>query len=292
MRRGRASQLLLVAAAGIFVSACGLTRLAYNNITALYSNAAPMLTWMVDDYVDISGDQKDWVREHLAHALAWHRRQELPEYRRFLERVATRFEGSFTAAEVEESYGEMRAHYRKAVEYLLPDVAEFLLQLDTPQLAQLERKFADENRKMVKESVRGSPADRLQERAKRLFVHIQEWTGELTAEQRELVEASLTSFADLTSERLADRRYRQAQMLELLRSKPSKEQVVVGLHRLLIDTELWRRPEYQEALRSRDKRMYEMVASLSATLSSEQREHLTRRLRDYIRDISTLTAAN
>jgi Family of unknown function (DUF6279) len=292
VRRGGASRWLLLAAAGLVVSACGLTRLAYNNITALYSNAAPMLTWMVDDYVDISGDQKDWVRERLAQALAWHRRQELPEYRRFLERVATRFEGSFTAAEVEASYHEMRTHYRKAVEYLLPDVAEFLLKLDAPQLAQLERKFADENRKMVKESVRGSPADRRQERARKLFVHIEEWTGELTTQQRELVEVSLASFADLTSERLADRRYRQTQMLELLRSKPSKEQVVAGLHRLLVDTDQWRRPEYLQALRERDRRMYEMVATLSATLSPGQREHLIQRLRGYIRDISTLTAAN
>jgi hypothetical protein len=284
--------LVLLAAAAIAVSACSLTRLAYNNFTALYSNAAPMLTWMVDDYVDISGDQKDWVRDRLMRALAWHRRQELPEYRRFLERVATRFEGSFTAQEVSESYGEMRGHYQKAVEHLLPDVADFLLQLDGAQLAQLERKFASDNRKMVKDSTRGSVAERQEERAKKLFVHIEEWTGDLTDVQRELVEASLRSTAELTSERLADRRYRQLEMLALLRSGPSKEQVVAALHRLLVDTSGWRRPEYQEQLRLRDRQLFEMVASLSATLSPSQREHLVRRLRGYIRDISTLTAAN
>jgi hypothetical protein len=32
-----------------------LTRLAYNNAALAYGNLAPMLTWMVDDYVDLDG---------------------------------------------------------------------------------------------------------------------------------------------------------------------------------------------------------------------------------------------
>jgi hypothetical protein len=68
--------------------------------------------------------------------------------------------------------------------------------------------------------------------------------------------------------------------------------MVAGLRRLLLDAESWRPAEYQQKLRNRDEMTFGMVASLSATLTDEQRAHLTGRLRGYVRDISTLTAAN
>jgi hypothetical protein len=286
----RLARCLVVAAAVFALAACGLTRLAYSNFTVLYTNAAPMLVWAVDDYVDISGGQKEWVRERLALALDWHRRRELPGYRRFLERVAERFEGNFTPEEVQVSYLEMRSHYNKAVEYLLPDVADFLLQLDADQVAQLERKFDTENRKLVKESTQGTPDKRLRERATKLIAHVEEWTGTLTPAQRERVEEGLRDTRELTSERLADRRYRQGETLALLRAKPPREQMIAELRRLLVDTESWRRADFQEKLAQRDRRMFEMVASLSATLTPAQRLHLTGRLRGYISDITALAA--
>ena len=285
------ARLLWLACAGMVLAGCSFTRLAYDNVTVLYGNAAPMLTWMVDDYVDISGDQKDWVRERFALALAWHRRQELPEYRRFLERVAARFEGNFTAEEVSDSYRELRAHYHRAAEHLLPDVADFLLQLDGEQVAQLERRFEDDNRKVAKEATRRSVEERGRERAAKLCAHFEEWTGALDARQRERVAASVRTFADLAPERLADRRYRQSAVLELLRARAGKERMVAQLRRLLIDTDGWRQPEYQERLRGREAQMFDLIASLSATLAPAQREHLVRRLRGFIRDIGTLTAS-
>lgn len=292
MRRARLAKLLLATAAALVATACGLTHLAYNNITVLYSNAAPMLTWMVDDYVDISGEQKEWVRERLARTIAWHRSQELPAYRRFLETVAARFEGDFSRDEVRDSYHEMRAHYRKAMEHVLPDVADFLLQLDGEQVAQLERKLADDNRKLVRETTRGSDEERHRERMRKLFTHLEEWTGELSDAQRDLVDASVRSFPDTSAERLAERRYRQAETLALIRARPGKDPMIAGLRRLLVDAESWRAAAYQQKLRSRDGRTFDMVASLSATLTAGQRAHLADRLRGYVRDISTLTAAS
>lgn len=286
------AKLLLLTAAALVATACSMTRLAYNNFTVLYSNAAPMLTWMVDDYVDISGEQKEWVRERLARAIAWHRSQELPAYRRFLETVAARFEGNFSRDEVRDSYREMRAHYHKAMEYVLPDVADFLLQLDGEQIAQLERKFTDDNRKLARETTRGSDEERHRERMNKMFTHLEEWTGNLHDAQRDLVDASVRSFPDTSAERFADRRYRQVETLALIGARPGKEQMVAGLRRLLVDTESWRISAYQQKLRSRDGKTFDMVASLSATLTAEQRAHLANRLRGYVRDISTLTAAN
>lgn len=288
----RATRFLLAAVLVAVLAGCsGFTRLAYNNLPTLYGNAAPMLAWMVDDYVDVSGDQKEWVRERLDRALAWHRREELPEYRRFLERIDQRFEGGFTSAEVRDSWVEMRAHFRRAMERLLPDTADFMLQLDAEQVAQLERKFEGDNRKYVKESTRGNAEERMRERARKLVTHLEEWTGKLDDAQRERVEASLRALVDVTAERASERRFRQAETLALLRSKPSREHMIAGLRRLLIDAEAWRSPDYQKKLAARDRVTFEMVASLSTALTPEQRQHLSGRVRGYIRDLTMLSAS-
>lgn len=293
MTMKRTAHFLLLAAACLVLSACAaLTKLAYSNAAMAYSNLGTMIGWMVDEYVDMQGAQKDWVRDRLARVMSWHRSHELPEYRRFLERVLAETREPFTVEEIARAYGELRVHYHRTVEQVLPDVADFFLQLDAEQVAQMERKFADDNRKFVRESVRGTPAERREKREKRFRMHVEGWIGDLTDAQEEIVHRYYAELPDFADERLAERRFRQAETLALVRAKPSKEQMVAGLRRLFIDTEGWRRPEYTAKLKERDRRFFAMLAELSASFSAEQRAYIQSRIRRYLRDISELTASN
>ena len=149
----------------------------------------PVLTWAVDDYVDLSDVQKGWVRERLVRTIAWHRAQELPEYRRFFETLLAQSQDNFSVEEARTAHRDLRARYQRLMEHMLPDLAELLLQLDHEQLAQLERKFSEENRKIVKDSVEGTPEERRAKRTRRYFDNFEEWTGRLNDAQRELVAA-------------------------------------------------------------------------------------------------------
>jgi hypothetical protein len=53
----------------------------------------------------------------------------------------------------------------------------FLLQLDEEQLAQAEKKFADDNRKFVKESVKGSPDERRARTSKKYITQFEDSPG-------------------------------------------------------------------------------------------------------------------
>jgi uncharacterized membrane-anchored protein YhcB (DUF1043 family) len=289
MERSARNFLLLLA--GLVLSACGaLTQMAYSNAAFAYSQLPPMLTWMVDGYVDMSGEQKAWMRDRVARIMEWHRSHELPEYRRFLERVLAETAEPFTVAEIGEAYGELRRHYRDTVEKVLPDAADFLLRLDAAQVAQMEEKFAEDNRKFVKESLRGTPAQRRAKRVKQFVGHLDGWLGSVTDAQREIVESFYADIPDLVEERLADRKVRHAETLALIRSKPSREQMIAGLRRLMVDSDSWRRPEFLKKLADRDQRFFELLSKISATLSAEQRAHLQKRIRSYMRDIGNLTA--
>ena len=286
----RGTSLFILATASLFLAGCAtVTRLAYSNAPLAYQNLAPMATWMVDDYVDLQGTQKDWVRERLSRVMAWHRANELPQYRHFLEHVLQESTEPFTVQEIGDAYGDLRNHYHLMVEHLLPDVADFFRQLDFDQVAQMEKKFADDNRKFMKEATSGTPSERLKRRADKFAQHLDGWLGHVTPEQKTIVLQRLELIPDFAEDRLADRKYRQAETLALIRSHASKEAMVAGLRRLLIDTESWRRPEFQQRMRERDQRTFELLAALSRTLVPDQRAYLQARIRRYMQDITSLT---
>ena len=290
MRRPfRAVPLLLACA---LLSACAtLTQLAYSNAATAYNNLAPMLSWWVDDYVDMSYGQKDWVRERISRVMDWHRAHELPEYRRFFEHVLAESREPFTVQEVAGAWRDLRGHYRRTAEHVLLEIADFFLQLDAGQAAQLERKFADDNRKLVRDSLKGTPEERTARRVKRFVGHMEGWLWSVSREQHAMIEAYYRGIPDLIEERLADRKVRQGEILALIRARPSREAMVAGLRTLFLESERWRRPEYQQKMAEREQRFFEMIARLSASLSPDQRAHLQGRIRGFVRDITTLSAS-
>jgi hypothetical protein len=281
---------IAVLAAALVLAACSSTKLLYSNIGLAYSNAAPMLVWAVDDFVDLSDSQKDWVRTRLARVQAWHRAEELPEYRRLLAAFDTSLEGGLTADEVRAVQLEIRRHYHRLVEECLPYIADLLLQLDGDQVDGMERRFAEDNRKVAKERGR-DPEERRERSTRKALEHLEAWTGSLEASQREVVASRLRTLPDIDADHMADRRYRQAATLALLRAKPERDAMIAGLRRLLIDTASWRDPGYVRKLQERDTRGFEMLAALSRTLSAEQQAQVHRRVRGLIADITTLVAS-
>jgi len=276
----RSTRYLLLVFAALLAAAC--TRLAYNNAT-------PMLTWMVDGYVDLHHEQRDWLRSRLDRAMAWHRASELPEYRAFLQGIHDHVDRPFTEAEVEEAWNKLRADYDRVVDHVLPDAAEFFVALDERQVGQLERKFADDHEKLVKELTDGTEAKRLARRLKHTTSDIEEWTGRLDESQRAIVATREAALPDASRERLADRAWRQRETIVLVRTR-DRAKIVAGLHRLLIDTDSWRDPAYRAKIRQRNAATFRMLAELSKTLTPEQRAHLKRRIQGYIDDIDKLAA--
>jgi hypothetical protein len=281
-----ARHALVAAIAALVLAACSsVTRVAYNN-------AAFAATWVVDDWFDLHDGQRDWVKERLERLLAWHRASELPAYERLLQETAARAATRITEEDARRVYGEMRVLYRRLMRQAIPDMADFLLQVHPEQVAHLERRFAEDNAKAVRESVKGTPQERREARAKRFVERIEDWTGRLSATQRELVRARVGAMEDVTDEWMGDRRYRQAETLALVRARPTREEMVAGLTRILVDTDSWRRPGYAAKLRARDEQVFAMIAALDATLTPEQRGRLHRRVSGYAADVAYLMVAN
>ena len=287
----RALNLVLLALAALAAAACTLTQLAYSNVGLAYNNAPPMLAWMVSDYVDMSDEQKEFVRDRMSSAFAWHRERELPEYRRFLEKVLAQAEDNISVEEAAADYRELRGFYHRAVERLLPDMADFLVRLDSVLAKQMEKRFAKDNRKVVSDAREDSGEDRREKRLERLVTHLEQFIGPFSDAQRSMAASYIAAQPELTEERLADRRYRQAALLALVKAKPSREEAAAELRRLFVDTESWRSPEYTRKLRLRDLVFFDFISRLSASLNADQRAAFQKRVRGFMRDITEITAS-
>ncbi|MBX3716309.1 MAG: hypothetical protein KF738_09950 [Burkholderiales bacterium] len=285
MRRLLARALLAALVALLAASCSSVTRVAYDN--------APFAAaWMVDDWFDLHDGQRDWVKERLARLHGWHRASEMPAYERLLAATAARAARGLSADDARQVHREMRALWLRLVRRAIPDMADFLLQLHPEQVVFLARKFDEDNERTVRESVRGTPQERLERRQKRYLERIEDWTGRLAPAQRDVVRARVAAMGDLTDEWLGDRRFRQSETIALLRSKPTRAQLEAGLTRLLVDSDSWRRPEYVAKMKARDEQVFAMVADLDATLTAEQRGKLHRRLAGYAADAAHLAVAN
>lgn len=280
------ARALLAALVALLAAACSsVTRVAYDN--------APFAAaWMVDDWFDLHDGQRDWVKERLARLHGWHRASEMPAYERLLAATAARAARGLSADDARQVHREMRALWLRLVRRAIPDMADFLLQLHPEQVVFLARKFDEDNERTVRESVRGTPQERLERRQKRYLERIEDWTGRLSPAQRDVVRARVAAMGDLTDEWLGDRRFRQSETIALLRSKPTRAQLEAGLTRLLVDSDSWRRPEYVAKMKARDEQVFAMVADLDATLTAEQRGRLHRRLAGYAADAAHLAVAN
>jgi hypothetical protein len=280
----RLARLFLLAALAVALAACSLARIAY-------TSAAPAIVWNADDWFDLQPGQKEWLSERAGRLMAWHRESELPDYRRFLQEVLARSEGGISEEDARWAYAEMRGFYRRAMERMLPDIAELLRQLGAAQIARLEHRFAEENEELLKESLKGTPTERRDRRAHRFIGRFEDWTGPLSGAQRELVASRVAAMPELTQDWLGDRRFRQSETLALVRARRPQDETVAGLRRILVDADDWRSPEYAGKLREREGRMFALVAALGATLTPVQREHLRRRVQGYVNDITHLVAS-
>jgi len=274
---------IVLATAALALVACSVGKLAYNN-------ASPVVTYMVDDYFDLSGDQEDWVRARFGRLQAWHRATELPAYERDLRDAVRRTERPLTLEDARWVNKTLRSYYDRTVEQALPDMADLLLQLDAEQTAHFERRFAKESLKIEKETARGTAEERAEKRADKMIDQIETYTGRLSKEQRALVAQDVRTMVDVAYMRLADRIVRQELIVAMVRAKPPKAELVAGLRKVLMQTESWRKPEYTQALAKRDAQVADMMVALSHTWTPEQRASVQRKLRSYLSDVSSLIA--
>lgn len=285
--RARTVKMLVVLGA-LTLAACNAVRLGYNNGEALSY-------WWLDRYVDIQSEQKPWVKKRIADLFSWHRRTQLRDYAQWLSATQRQLQRPVTARDVQAGYDELKKRMLIVVEQALPDLADLALSMKPDQLAQLEKKYASNNERYRKDYLRGDVEERQRFRFKKVMEQAEYWFGDFSSEQEALIRRA-SDARPLNNERwLAERQYRQREMLALLRKiqaeRPSRDATIRLLrsHASLMLEQSGGGEHEQWFNAARDEIAGVMATVINCTTPA-QKAHAGKRLQQWIDDFTTLAA--
>jgi len=269
--------LLAALATLVLLQGCSAIRIAYDN-------ADTLIRWRANNYFDFEGGQVEELDRRVAAFLDWHRAAALPQYARIARDAAVRVERGLTLADVEWAYAALEAQAREALRAGARGAAPLLDGLQPEQIAHLERRLAEENRSFARENLRGGPGERRERRLKRTIERLEDWMGELGAEQEALVRRYNETAPMFSELRDRDRKRRQAELVALLRAREARK-------RLADWAAGWdqnREPAYAAAFHEWRASYAGLLARLDRTLSPEQRRAAAERLRAFAADFEHL----
>ncbi len=265
----------------LLLAGCSLTRLAYDHLPRL-------LRWEAGDYVDFTAQQDRDFDSEIRKVWDWHRRTQLPLYAADFRGLADEVRaGPLSDEQVRAFSDRVNQHWQDLADAALPGYVRLHAELDDAQVAEMIRNIRKDVERRVQKRLKRSEAQRRDKLVEDMEASLRQWTGRLNARQREMVRQWAAQVQLSTPQQEGQRRNGVDRYAALLagRNQPGFEQRV---------RDYVRAPEDGQEVEAHDlaerDRWLRLLSALSATLESEQREHLCRRLLDYAQDFEDLAA--
>ena len=136
-------KVTLVLGLAWLLGACTALRMAYEN-------ADPYLYFRANSYLDLDGKAADELDERIDEFFAWHRRNALPQYARIADDAAKRVPKGLSREDLVWGYDSLLAHARQSLRVAAERIAPLLDRLTPQQIAHMEKRFAEDNRKFAR----------------------------------------------------------------------------------------------------------------------------------------------
>jgi hypothetical protein len=271
---------LLLAACGALVS-CSSTRFAYD-----YADTA--LRYMASSYLDLDPVQEQEMRSRIVQFHEWHRAKELPAYAALMRSASERAARGITAEDVAWGLASVRARYRRFSSKAAEDAAPVLATLSPDQIAVLERKFAENNRKFEKEFLASDDDKRRRAQVNRMLERFRDFAGDLTPDQEARIERFASAHESHVALRFEDRRRLQREVIAALNGQRQAQDLGRSLAETFDKPERRRSEAFIVADKAWDEDLGQLIVDLDGTLSAKQRASVVRRLSDYAKDFAAL----
>jgi hypothetical protein len=276
----RGCPVLLVMLATL-LGGCSAVRFTYNN-------ADLVARYKASEYVEFTSEQSEQFRARFAGFHQWHRSSELPAYVDLLRDAGARVGRGLRPDDVAWAVATARGQYRRLTAAAARDAGPLLVSLDAEQLQQVEKRFAENNRRFVRENLEGDPRRLHEKRSKQLEDQFREWTGRLTDQQRERIARFADEYGRIRAMRFEDRKHTQQAFLALLRSERDPVRMSQRVAALFSDPDEGRTREYREAMSQFESRFAALIVDIDRMLTPEQRARAIQKLQSYSADLAEL----
>lgn len=272
----------------LLLQACSAVKLGYNQLPTLGY-------WWLDGQLNFSDGQSESAQRALRQLHDWHRRQELPAYADWLERVARLSTAQVTEQQMCQLLDEVQERLDRSLREAVRQAAPVALQLGPRQLQHLARQWERKNESWEEEWLPADLQERLERRVRRTTERYADFYGPLTAAQQSLVREQLQQSAWNPEWGRRDRKRRQQDLLATLQALQHSRASVADAEAALLGVwQRWRQPpgaDDQALVNRLTRQACSNLAQLHNSTSPEQRQRAQRRLRAYERDLRELAPA-
>jgi len=279
---------LRVSKALFIATAFALALVACNRMDLAYRNLDRLVPWSLSDYLDMNREQKTLLDERLKQQLAWHCKTQLPGYLDWLDRVRDMVaEGQVTDQALQQRTVEARQAIGRVAEAITPSATELLRGMSDAQVAQMRDAFRDDISEPQKKYAQTPLPKQIARRAERMEKRLTPWFGELSAAQRQRVQAWSQALGDQNRQSIANRAHWQQQLV-LAMNQRGDASFEPRLAQLLQRKESLWTPEYRVAFQSSEEQTRNLLIDLLQQSSPAQRQYLRERLAKVRTDFSEL----
>ena len=265
---------------------CSSVRVGYNQSDTL-------VYWWVDRYVDLTAEQKPFVKTALLDLKQWHRQEQLPEYMALLERLRAAAQRDITAQEVCTVAHEVKDSYARLLRQIEPAATQLVTQLDAAQMRQLRKRYDKTNEEWREEWLNGDADQRLKYRVKQAQGRLEEFYGRLDTSQRQMLVQWLSTSGYDPSLAYAERLRRQADSVQTFEQIQQAGASAAAANALLLRAWIERAFDSpQTAYRAYNQQLWLQncagFAKLHNRTTPEQRQALVQTLMRYENDFRSL----
>lgn len=253
----------------LFVASC-TSALVYNRLDWL-------IPWYVNAYVDLTGEQRESLREQLTPLLQWHRREELASYQQLLQKIEAELEDPVTASQLQSWADELLQAVARTEETMLDLALEFGATISAEQMEEFIQSLYENQDEYEEEFLARTDEEYFKENTEHLQNLLKRFLGRLNAAQTKQLRQGVHSLKRFDALWLEDRRQWLQQLEPLLQRKPGWQEEVRTAHRQRND----RRPaEYQQVLDHNTGLISQVMADILNSRTAKQRSNTRRELQD------------
>ena len=262
----------LIAALLLTLLAAGCT------MSFTYNHLDWLIPWYVDDYVDLSRQQRQLLQGQLGPVLQWHREEELERYLELLDRIEADLAREVTAAQVRSWADEIIAAAERVEENMVSVALQFGATLSDEQLAEFMESVWEEHREYEEEFLGRTDEEYIEENKDNLEEFLERFTGRLNDEQDAVLLRAAESLQRFDGVWLEDHEQWLNTLGPLLQRKPGWEDAVREAY---ANRTLRRSQQYEELLEYNMNVVSQAIADVLNRLNDKQRKHLDDEIEDF-----------
>jgi formate dehydrogenase maturation protein FdhE len=278
---GKIALLLIILTA---IPGCS-TKIAYHFLDNI-------LSWQLNSYVDLQGEQKKLAQGHFKTFHAWHRLTQLPLYIEYLEGMQSLLDQeNVSAKELHDASNELQDLIDISMQELLPALVEIFSTLSDEQVQELLENLDKDSEEYRDEYVDVTSKKQRKLRVEEIRSYVDRFIGRFSSQQKDLLSQWAESMQAYEALLLKQKQQWKSDVAAAMVVREDKTLLAEHLAGLVVyRTDDWD-PELEAILDHNQELTFDMLAQLFNSRSESQRAKTRKKIQSYIETCRELHAA-